>query len=125
MSFNHPYAVKYLPGTRIRLIHMGDDPYPVPDGTKGTVDYVDDMGTIHMRWDNGSSLGLVVGEDEFEVLEPVKITARYADGSAVEKVFDTPKEANAYVLSVSHLIDKNTQVRYSSVCAKGSDDSCK
>ena len=63
---------QYPEGTRIKLIHM-DDPYcPVPDGTLGTVSMVDDIGTIHMRWDNGSSLGLVVGEDEFEVVRREK-----------------------------------------------------
>jgi hypothetical protein len=32
------------------------------------VDHVDDMGTIHMRWDCGRSLGLVPGEDSFRKL---------------------------------------------------------
>ena len=48
-----------------------DDPYhPVPAGTIGIVDHVDDAGTIHMIWENGSSLGLIEGEDKFEVLNP-------------------------------------------------------
>lgn len=59
---------KYPVGTRIKLIHM-DDPFAVPDGTKGTVTYVDDAGQIHMRWDNGRTLALVEGVDEFEVIE--------------------------------------------------------
>lgn len=34
----------YPPGTRLGLLHM-DDPYaPVPDGTRGTVKLVDDIG---------------------------------------------------------------------------------
>ena len=46
----------YPVGTRIRLIHM-DDPYsPVPDGMTGTVAFVDDIGTLHMKWDNGRTL---------------------------------------------------------------------
>ena len=61
---------KYPEGTCIRLIKMGDDPQPVPPGTLGTVQFVDDMGTIHMRWQTGSSLGLIVGEDEFEIIPP-------------------------------------------------------
>ena len=55
---------QYPPGTRVELIHM-DDPYNtrlVP-GCKGTVVSVDDAGTIHVRWDCGSSLGVVYGED--------------------------------------------------------------
>ena len=59
----------YPKGTRIELIHM-DDPYnPIEPGTKGTVEYVDDMGTIHMKWDNGRTLGLVAGEDSFKVIQ--------------------------------------------------------
>ena len=34
---------RYPPGTRIELIHMGDDPNPIPDGTRGTVTAVDDI----------------------------------------------------------------------------------
>lgn len=55
---------KYPEGTRVELVHMGDDPYSklVP-GDKGTVKHVDDMGTIHVSWDKGSSLGLAYGVD--------------------------------------------------------------
>ena len=59
---------KYPKGTRIELIRMGDDPRPVPPGTRGTVVYVDDMGQIGMRWDNGQTLSLIPGEDSFRVL---------------------------------------------------------
>lgn len=63
---------KYTKGTRIELIKM-DDPYaPVPSGTKGTVDFVDDMGTIHMIWDNGRTLALIPEVDKFEIIEEVK-----------------------------------------------------
>ena len=57
----------YPPGTRLELISM-DDPQAIPPGSRGTVDHVDDMGTIHMRWDCGRSLGLVPGEDSFRKL---------------------------------------------------------
>lgn len=56
---------RYPPGTRIMLDHMGDDPHPIPPGTKGTVRVVDDAGTVHCNFDNGRSLGLVPGEDSF------------------------------------------------------------
>lgn len=58
----------YPKGTRIRLINMNDS-QPVPSGTMGTVERVDDFGQIHMKWDNGRTLALVTGEDEFEVVE--------------------------------------------------------
>lgn len=54
---------KYPKGTRVELISM-EDPYSrLPEGTRGTVDAVDDIGTIHVRWDNGSGLGIVPGVD--------------------------------------------------------------
>jgi len=33
------------------------------------VQVVDDLGTLHVRWDSGENLGLVPGEDEWEVVE--------------------------------------------------------
>ena len=57
----------YPPGTRLELISM-NDPQAIPPGSRGTVDHVDDVGTIHMRWDCGRSLGLVPGEDSFRKL---------------------------------------------------------
>lgn len=59
---------KYPPGTRIELIQMNDPFAPVPAGTRGTVDHVDDAGQLHMRWDNGRTLALVSGEDSFRKL---------------------------------------------------------
>ncbi|WP_330393532.1 DUF4314 domain-containing protein [Anaeromicropila populeti] len=53
----------YPSGTRVELISM-DDPYvKIPEGTKGTVVSVDDVGTIHVHWDTGHKLGIVYGED--------------------------------------------------------------
>lgn len=63
---------KYPKGTRIMLNSMDDPHHPVPSGTLGTVETVDDMGTIHMKWDNGQILGLIVGEDSFYVIESVQ-----------------------------------------------------
>ena len=55
---------EYPTGARVELVHM-DDPYNTKlfPGARGTVKCVDDMGTIHVRWDCGSSLGVVYGED--------------------------------------------------------------
>ncbi len=64
---------RYPPGTRIELIHMGDDPNPIPDGTRGTVTAVDDIGTVFCDFDNGRSLGLAYGEDSFRRLTPEEI----------------------------------------------------
>ena len=54
---------EYPSGTRVELVSM-NDPYRHFDaGLKGTVSCVDDTGTIHVDWDNGSHLGIVYGED--------------------------------------------------------------
>lgn len=63
------FTKKHYPqGTRIRLIEMKDPYAPVPSGTKGTVSFVDDMGTIHMKWDNNRSLGIIPNEDVFVII---------------------------------------------------------
>ena len=59
---------RYPVGTRIRLIRMADDIAPIPPGMTGTVAIIDDAGNIHMKWDNGRSLALIEGADEFEVI---------------------------------------------------------
>lgn len=56
---------EYPEGTRVVLIKM-DDVQAVPAGTKGTVRGVDDIGSILVRWDNGSSLNVIYGEDIIE-----------------------------------------------------------
>ena len=55
---------EYPKGTRVKLIYMDDHHAPEP-GTCGTVTHVDDAGQILMRWDNGGSLALLPGVDDF------------------------------------------------------------
>lgn len=55
---------QYPVGTRIILNHMDDAQAP-PTGTKGTVFHVDGMGQICVKWDSGSTLSLIPGEDSF------------------------------------------------------------
>ena len=47
----------YKQGERIVCDFM-DDPQGVPSGTEGTIIIVDDIGQIHVNWDNGSTLAL-------------------------------------------------------------------
>ena len=62
---------EYPVGCRIRLIQMDDSQAPDP-GTCGTVMGVDDMGDLLMRWDNGSSLKIILDVDKFEKVESVE-----------------------------------------------------
>lgn len=52
----------YPAGTRVELVRMDDAQAPLT-GTLGTVLGVDDTGSLLMRWDNGSGLNVVYGED--------------------------------------------------------------
>jgi len=56
-----------LKGKRVKCIKMNDE-YPILPNEVGTIDTVDDMGTIHVKWDNGRRLGLCREEDEYELL---------------------------------------------------------
>jgi hypothetical protein len=54
-------------GTRIELIHISDPWTNLVPGDKGTIEFIDDTGTIFVKWDNDKSkLGLVPGEDEWK-----------------------------------------------------------
>ncbi len=60
---------RYPKGTRICLDSMENDPHPIPPGTKGTVEFVDDMGTVFCKFDNGRSFGVIPGEDSFHKIQ--------------------------------------------------------
>jgi len=54
---------RYPKGARVELIEMNDPYRDMPPGLRGTVVAVDDIGTVHIAWDNGSSLGAAYGVD--------------------------------------------------------------
>lgn len=78
---------EYPIGTRVELVRM-DDPQAPPVGTLGTVKGVDDIGSIMVSWDNGSSLSVAFGEDACRVV-PKVLTDRIKD--QILKVRDTGK----------------------------------
>ena len=51
----------------------------VPSGTRGTVMLVDDAGTIHPKWDNGRTLGVIPNVDDFRKLTESEIEAEKMD----------------------------------------------
>ncbi len=59
---------QYPSGCRVKLVRMDDFQAP-PMGTKGTVTGVDDLGSIMVHWDNGSSLSVAYGEDICQKVE--------------------------------------------------------
>ena len=58
---------EYPEGTRVELVEM-DDPQAPPIGTKGTVCLVDDIGSLQVHWDNGSTLAVLYGMDRVRKL---------------------------------------------------------
>lgn len=62
----------YEVGDRVRLIHMPDDPDPIPEGSEGEINYVGQVSgfgqQIGVKWDSGRTLMLIVGVDKFVVL---------------------------------------------------------
>ena len=59
---------EYPAGARVELIRMEDQQAP-PIGTHGTIVGVDAIGSIMVRWDNGSTLSVVYGEDACRVIK--------------------------------------------------------
>ena len=65
---------EYPPGCRVELVKM-DDPYrEMPSGLQGMVTGVDDSGSTHVNWQNGSSLAVIFGEDECRKVEDGEVT---------------------------------------------------
>ena len=82
------YKEAYPPGTRIMLLSMNDPHNPVESGTRGTIEYVDDVGTLHMKWDNGQGLGLVPDEDKFRRLNKEEIDEELREQSQEQSLQD-------------------------------------
>jgi len=59
-------------GARVELVYMDDTQAP-PVGTKGTVRGVDDIGSVMVDWDNGSSLNAVYGADKIRKIRGQKL----------------------------------------------------
>ena len=103
---------KYPVGTRIELILMNDKQAPSP-GTRGTVQGVDDAGDLLVRWDNGSDLKIIIGEDSFRKLDSVT-TVCYGK----KEKWEDRQEASAYFLEAMANSRGAERERYSIILAK-------
>lgn len=69
MSLKGFFIMKNIIGQRIKLIHTNDQYTILKPGDTGTVNFIDSMGTVFVKWDNGNSLGLLPTIDQWEVIE--------------------------------------------------------
>ena len=56
-----------LKGKRVRLTEQMNDPFPIEVGSEGEV-YNVGYDVVNVKWDNGRSIGLIIGEDKFEII---------------------------------------------------------
>ena len=103
---------QYPVGTRIVLRKMEDFQAP-PVGTKGTVQGIDDIGSLIVKWDNGCGLSVAYGVDEVEKLDSVT-TVCYGE----EKVWDSRKEAKDYFLEGLKATEGSERERYATIYTK-------
>lgn len=103
---------QYPVGSRVELIKMEDVQAP-PIGTKGTVLGVDDIGSIMIAWDNGSSLNVVYSVDKVRMLETVK-TICYGR----EVIWDSRKKAIMFFLECMASSEGAERERYLNILVK-------
>ena len=103
---------QYLVGSRVELTKMEDVQAP-PIGTKGTVLGVDDIGSIMVAWDNGSSLNVVYSVDKVRILETVK-TICYGR----EEIWDSRAEAIMFFLECMASSEGAERERYLNILVK-------
>lgn len=103
---------EYPAGARVELVRMEDVQAP-PVGTKGTVLGVDDTGSLLMRWDTGSGLNVVYGEDIVKKLATVT-TVCYGE----KQVWDSRKEAADFFLQAIAGTEGSECERYTTIYTK-------
>ena len=59
---------QYPKGTKVRLNSMPEDPRPIPAGTVGSVQFVDDIGSVFTNWTNGSGRAFIPGTDSVSII---------------------------------------------------------
>ena len=102
---------EYTVGCRVELTKM-NDPYrtDLVPGCKGTVTGVDDAGSIHVRWDIGSSLAVVYGEDSCKKLDSVTVIC-YGES----KVWDSRADAIKFYLEGMTACEGAERDRYTNI----------
>lgn len=53
-------------GTKVKLVFTNDEYTRLKPGSVGVVNFIDDMGTLFVKWEDGSNLGLIPGVDRWQ-----------------------------------------------------------
>lgn len=91
---------QYPKGTKIRLCEMEGET-TVPPGTKGSVTGVDDIGQIHINWENGSSLALNTKIDQFYIVTPQEELSEKKGMEFLMKLQGIIENMDFHLLSIS------------------------
>jgi hypothetical protein len=62
------FGQRDIVGKRVRLISCSDPYTKLRAGEEGTITFVDDLGTVDVKWDSGSRLGLIPYEDHWDYI---------------------------------------------------------
>ena len=109
---------EYPAGTRVELVKMDDAQAP-PIGTRGTVTGVDDTASLIVKWDNGSGLNVIYGEDIVKKLDSVT-TVCYGE----KEIWDSREDAVSFFLQAMAGSEGSERDRYVTIYTKlisGSD----
>jgi len=116
---------RYKPGARVELVSMTDPHTDLKPGDRGEVTAVDSIGTVHIQWDSGSSLGAAYGADSIKLLSKADIIKEQAKKVAatgrtnmldIKPVFEIALEIGCYELADFIFMDTK---RYSSLILTG------
>ena len=93
---------RYPEGTRICVDSM-DDYCPIESGTCGTIEFVDDAGTLQCKFDNGRTLGVISDVDDFHVVkqEQQQINEKTVEPAESEQVNETENNEESEEMNMS------------------------
>lgn len=89
----------YIPGQKLELINLYSSFNVLLPGTKGMIEFIDDLGNIHVIWEHKKNIQLVVGIDEFKIICPL-----------CNQELNSKKEENIYERYRERLILQDTDI---------------
>lgn len=64
-NYDKVEPVHYEIGERVELLRCNDPYAKLYKGLRGNIVFIDDLGTVSVKWDNGCTLGMIPFEDVF------------------------------------------------------------